>query len=89
MASIPPGRAAASATPPGHAGKIRLALCWLSRRRARSDQQAGEVEEPVGDAGGVLSLAARMNRGCQEKEIVDSVLHPLGQHGMFTRLAIS
>ena len=47
-----------------------------------ADQQAGEVEEPGGDAGGVHQLGGQDEQGDgQEQEVVDSVLHPLGQHG--------
>ena len=44
--------------------------------------QVYEIEKPGGDAGGIHQLGGQdEQRDRQEQEVIDSVLHPLGQHG--------
>jgi hypothetical protein len=68
----------------GHAGEDQaghgVGVAQSSGQEAH--QQPGEIEEPGGDAGGIHQLGGQdEQRDGQEQKVIDSVLHPLGQHG--------
>ncbi len=68
----------------GHPGKDQAGhgIGMAQTTRQKTDHQTGEIEEPGGDTGRVHQLGGQDEQGDgQEQEVVDSVLHPLGQHG--------